>query len=222
MKLPLLLASALVAASVTAAKADSFVYTGFTVDPNNVQVTILSPVTKTVLAGQVTLDGSGPNAGTDLAVWCLDLFDTLQTGPYAYQETNVTAGLQLTGWTAPITSTQIQEIGDLMMHSGVNNDKAAEQVAIWSVLYGSSFSFLGSASLDADEGLDLAAVQSGGAFFDPNVTITALHDDVSAPNQTMGFAAVPGPVVGAGVPGLIAGILGMVGLARRRRKSVVA
>jgi hypothetical protein len=54
-------------------------------------------------------------------------------------------------------------------------------------------------------------------IFDTNGTITDFEHyriDV-APT-----AAVPGPIAGAGIPGLIAGGLFMLGLARRRKKSV--
>jgi hypothetical protein len=36
------------------------------------------------------------------------------------------------------------------------------------------------------------------------------------------FSAVPGPIAGAGIPGLIAGCLGLFGLARRRRRRQLA
>ena len=36
------------------------------------------------------------------------------------------------------------------------------------------------------------------------------------------FSAVPGPIVGAGIPGLIAGCFGLLGLARRRRRRQLA
>lgn len=204
-----------------AAQAQTFDYQGFSVDPANVQITLTNPVNKTVLVGEITLNGTGPNMGQNLAVWCLDVFDQLQTGPYAYQETTVTAGLQLQGWTSPITTTQIQQIGDLMeqVNGGINNDKAAVQLAIWASLYGSGFSFLGgSGTLASDEAADLAAVQTGGLFFNPNVSITALHDAITAPNQTVGFAApVPAPIVGAGLPGLF-GLLGIWYANRRKRR----
>jgi len=36
------------------------------------------------------------------------------------------------------------------------------------------------------------------------------------PDSVLGFQAVPGPIVGAGLPGIVMACLGMVGLARRR------
>jgi len=63
----------------------------------------------------------------------------------------------------------------------------------------------------------------------PNGTgITAFFDD-GAPGGTLvatanssSLHAVPGPIVGAGLPGLIASVLGMWGLNRRRKAKITA
>ena len=48
-------------------------------------------------------------------------------------------------------------------------------------------------------------------------TITSTGLDQSSTN-TIGVRAVPGPIVGAGLPGLIMACGGLIGLARRRRR----
>jgi len=64
-------------------------------------------------------------------------------------------------------------------------------------------------------------VQPGGSLFDPTVTVNLLHDAPVVPNQALGYAvSVPGPIVGAGLPGLMAACGALLALARRRRQLV--
>ena len=201
-------------------QADTFTYNGATINPANVSVTISSPVSKTVLAGEITLNGAGPNAGTNLAVWCLDLFNSLVTNSlYTYQEnTLTTAGAG--GSNPALTTLQITEIGDLMLSGDA--DLAAVQLAIWKVEYGNNFTVLSAPSAETTEETKLLAeVQPGGALYDTGVNVTLLHDAVTAPNQALAFAApVPAPTLGGGLPGILAGFagLGMIGLQRSRRR----
>jgi len=76
--------------------------------------------------------------------------------------------------------------------------------------------------LDAGQQLkfDTIANMAGSANFFAGLssTLTGAND---GPDSFLAFtqpASVPGPVVGAGIPGLIAGALGLVGLARRRMR----
>ena len=72
--------------------------------------------------------------------------------------------------------------------------------------------------------LELTDSQAGGILDCPTCTLTALTDAINAPNQALGFASVPvpGPMAGAGLPGLLAACLGIWGLNRRRRNATNA
>lgn len=89
-------------------------------------------------AGQITLlttQGS-------LSSWCTDLFDNLATGIFTQQ--TLATDQNATG--AVLTPTQISEIGGLVNAGNSMNltaqASAAFQNAIWSVEYGSQFSFV--------------------------------------------------------------------------------
>ena len=194
-----------------AAQADNFTYGSFSVD-GAVGVDIQQPVQRSVLAGQIVLVGAGINAGQNLDVWCLDLLNTLQGGPYTYQISPLgTTGAG--GGNPPLTAAQITEIGDLMVDGLSALDKAAIQLAIWKIEY-PTFATLGvDAGILADEAIDLAAVE-GSPF---GVQVTLLHDAPIQPNQALAFA-VPTEVPLPGAMWLFGtGLVGIMALGRRKR-----
>ena len=221
-----ILAAALLASTAlaTPASADTYQMDNFTVAPGAQSVHITSPINLNVSAGQVILHS---NTQGDLEVWCLDLTDLLFK-PYLFQEAVYTSG-NLPGLPAGgLSLNQVRQIANLMEFGlTINPDAdsdAATQLAIWKVEYGAGFSDTGlSLSLSTKVALLLADTVNGGLFDCPGCSLTILSDAVSAPNQAMGFVTVPvpGPVVGAGLPGIIAACGALWGLGwRRRRKQI--
>ncbi len=209
------------------ANADTFQADSFS-QPNGAQnVTLtLGPLSKTVSAGEVNLHQNIP--ALDVLVWCLDLQDNLFV-PYTYNVSMYTPGQNLPGLPAGgLDAGQVRQIASLILKgltlggADAGQDDAATQLAIWKVEYGAALSFQGlSAGLQNRLNLELADSLPGGILDCPTCSLKIFSDDVVAPNQAMATVvnAVPGPVVGAGIPGVIAAGMFMVGLARRRRQA---
>ena len=224
----LLLATTALLALTGAARADTFtVAAGGISQPNgaeNITFT-LGTLTRTVSAGEIQLHQNIP--AVDLLVWCLDIRDTLFS-PYTYNMQTYTAGSNLPGLPAGgLDASQLRQIASLMYGgltdmvgpNTVHND-AATQLAIWSVEYGSGITYSGlSGGLSGRLAALLIDSANGGLIDCPNCSLTILSDAIEAPNQALGFASVPvpGPVMGAGLPGLVTACLGLLGFARRRR-----
>jgi hypothetical protein len=115
-------------AGTNAASAASYKYSSYNTqldgELNGQYVTINTPRSVTGLAGQVELVGASPNSGQNLLVFCLDIYDTLNSSGGTYTVSPLTTSSQLTtnsaGSGQRLSSSQIGEIGSLI----VNGDKA--------------------------------------------------------------------------------------------------
>ena len=234
MKKLLLASAAALMLLPAAAKADTFQMDSFS-QPNgaqNITFTLGSIINKTVSAGEIDIHQNSPSL--DFLVWCLDIRDTL-VKPYDYTVTTFAPGGAIPGLPGlpggGLDAGQARQIASLI-HGGLlvggldaAQDDAATQLAIWSVEYGPSISFSGlSAPLSGRLALLLLDSANGGLIDCPTCSLKLFTDAVDVPNQALAtvVVAVPGPVAGAGIPGLVAACAGLFGLARRRRKNATA
>jgi hypothetical protein len=181
-------------------------------------------------AGQIQLHTT---TGSTILAWCLDIFDDLQkSGTYA-----VTPNGPINGVSHPADG---PHIGGLMAEGNsliaanhtltigthtfsVAEESAATQIAIWLAEYGSIFTYQTSVSGFSSlvSYIDGHAGTSGYTTLDPdpvNCGYGQTHGCTDPGNQHLGY--VPGPLAGAGLPGILAACIGLIVFARRRRQSI--
>ena len=211
----LLAATALIALS-GAAKADTFLETSVSVIGAK-SVVISSPASRNVSAGLIQLNGLG---GTFMDVFCVDVFDNIQQ-PYLYNIATWTPGSTFQGM-ANLTAAQAQQIASLAFLGSSSNSgpflDAVLQLAIWKVEYGGAFATLGLDSTTQNSvNTAIADTVFGGIDYRGDLTLHVMSDAPSDPSQAFVFAtvaAVPEPSTWVM---MIAGFLGIGGLAMRKR-----
>lgn len=216
-----LLAAAL--SSPVAANADTFLAGSSSVIDGQAVVLDLSGQLINGLAGQVQLNGAGPDAGTNFLLWCIGITTGISL-PYNYTVTGIPLGGVANGFPGVpnLDAAQVRQMASLAF-AGDNQagiDKAAVQLAIWKTEYGNSLTFLGlSPTLTADTNALLAATVLGGLLDRADASLRLFTDLPANPSQPFAdvtINAVPIPAVGTGLPGLIAAFYAIFSWRKRK------
>jgi hypothetical protein len=219
-------AVAALALAALPAKADTFNYTSFSVNPGN-SVTLTDPTLLanplTVSAGEITLNGSGTFMGQPISsidAWCLDILTSLTTAG-SYNIVPFTGPGSFGNGNPSVSTLQVQEIASMMLALGgaLDNNPLATQLAIWRLEYGPGLTF-SSNDITVDNDILLSATLAtdaslGGSLFNSNAQLALL--DVVPTDQVLGtpFAATP---IGSTI-WLMAGGLVLFGMFAWRRKN---
>lgn len=216
----------LLASNWSPAQATTFNVTSETYNTANVvNLTYAGPPSKTesVYATPVTLHGQYDGMGSffDIVAWCLDVVDTAYV-PYTYNIAQYSANDVRPGMRS-LDGGQLRQIASLMENglTGSTLVKAATQLAIWKVEYGSDITFNGLTGtlLSTFQAL-LISTALNGTLDCPGCILTVLSDDPQVANQTFGFVS-QAPIPGA-VWLFAGGLAGLGAMARRRRQKLTA
>jgi hypothetical protein len=218
----LLAAAVAILASGPAMAASTFQYSGYHLTPNTQTIHISQPNAVVAGMGQIVLHGAGTDAGGLLPVWCLDIFHTLAgSGTYNISPLT-TAGSG--GSNPPLTTTQISQIGSLMINGGAlipsnANASAATQLAIWIIEYGAQNFIFSNVNSTVTTLANTFIGYLSNIWKCDNCSVSMLSGNGNS--QVLGYGSPPG-IGDVPLPGAVwlfaGGLVGLGMIARRRRK----